>query len=143
MQEHDEEKQYVLSKWDYNRSYNKSLLGFWGFVFESVVLILLELVILNRIINYGPGGISYRFGVVTPIALTTYLVIFPMIYFWIIWHIESKKLRKYVTKMLNCYRDTNPSDTPRISPFHMRHIPVVALALVAQVALLIFFAYML
>ena len=115
----------VRAKWGYRESYAKSMLGFSGFAFEVILLSVL-------IIKLGSVRNVYL------LSLGFFITVSPAGWFWWMWAKESRRLRQYVTDLLNLYADVDNFAIPQIQPIHNRYVPEIALLLVLQTAVVIF-----
>jgi hypothetical protein len=119
--------QYIRRKWERHECYNKSILGLSGFIFQSTLTMVLTLIISLK--TYDINNRLFLPLSTVPLG----------IYFWFIWYRESRKLREHVKAWLNECGGVENVEIPKMSPFNMRQIPEVALVLVAEGILLIFF----
>ena len=126
------QEEYVQDQWDFDSASKRSILGFTGFLFQAILLILLF--VTSWIRTNGDFSRGYR-SLLPMITITTLIAGI----FWSLWYRESRRLRTCVTKLLNKYGDITHFEIPRVSAFNSRYVPEIALMLVVQAVFFLFF----
>lgn len=122
----DERREFVYATWDFEASTRRSTLGFWGFLFQTLLAVV---VILIYSLKKTDNDL--------PMALLLSAIIPVQLGFWWFWARESRRLRQHLTYFLNITADVQEFSLPRVSPINARYVPEVALVLAAQALILI------
>jgi cytochrome b len=124
-----ERRDFVYATWEFESSTRRSALGFWGFLFQTLLAVV---VVVIYSVKKSPTDL--------PMSLLLVAIVPVQLGFWGFWAIESHRLRRHLTYFLNVTADVEEFAVPRVSPINARFAPEGGLVLAAQALILIYVA---